>query len=1360
MAYTLELLHIADQEAGSAAVVDAPNLSAVLNALRGQDIGNDGEADNTLTLSSGDAIIPGLFFDASATAFGSAGIADIQIQNELGISAIALGNHEFDFGTQVLADLIDGSAAGDFSSLSGTDLDGLDFSGAHFTYLSANLDFSTDADLAPMEVAGGGAPVTNAVTSSVVMEQGGELIGVVGATTPTLATISSPDGVGISPSPFDGNPTPEQLDALAAEIQAEVDALLAANSTMNKVVLLAHMQQLDIELGLAERLENVDIILAGGSNTRLTDENDRLRDGDVSQGEYPQFVTNAGGTETVVVNTDGSYKYVGRLVIDFDDEGNIIPESYDSDVSGAYATDAQGVADLGAEGLVDPEIQAIADAIEDVIIATEGNVFGVSDVFLNGNRSGTGDSEDTDGVRTQETNLGNLTADANLAAAKEHDESILVSIKNGGGIRASIGETVVPAGGTEAIRTVNSEVVDGEGNVIKPEGGISQNDIQTTLAFNNNLTLLTLTKQELVNVIEHGLGGLPGVSGRFLQVSGLKIAFDETQPVGDRLVNAAIVDEDGGIIAQLVSNGEIVGDTAETFRIVTLGFLAGGGDGYPFPDGETANRVDLDDLDADGESDGSTTGVATFADDGTEQDALAEYLAANFGDAENAYNEEDSGAANDQRIVQIEKGGVNFSVNTAVKITNQTVLFSGEDGTPDAGDDEGRAEIVDVEAGRAYVTNDVDDVIDIFDTSSGDLVGTIDLSVINGYAGVQSVSVQNGVVAVAINRQFGGSEDNASGVVGLFDADGTLLNVVSVGNLPDSVKFSADGSKIVVANEGEPGENFDAPGTISIIDISNGAGNATVAAIDFSAFAGMEDELRAQGIRIFPGKTLGEDLEPEVGAFSEDGTTAYVSLQENNAIAVVDVATGEITNLFSAGVQDLSQIATDVNDKDGGYNPSTFDNLVSMRQPDTITAFTANGTNYIVTANEGDSRDEDFRVKDFLDGEAFYDIDGDGEEELVTIDASVDTTGLERLEISAIDGDTDGDGDIDVLHAFGGRSFSIFDEEGNLIFDSGSDFARITADLNSEGFVEGRSDNKGTEPEAVTVGEADGRTYVFIGLERDSGIMVYDVTAPENSVFVEYFAPGDVGVSPEGMAFVPAEESPSGQPQLVVSYEVDGSTIVYDLEFGLNTPILGTNESETLKGTKQDDVIEAFGGDDIVRGRQGDDELNGGSGNDNLRGNQGEDTLNGGDGDDNLRGNRDDDVLNGEDGNDQLRGNQGNDQLFGDAGNDTLRGGQGDDELTDGAGRDFLVGNQGQDTFIFVADGEFDQIGGFENGKDLIDVTQWGATSFDDLTIDYINKHAATVTFEDETLSVRGRNLNEKTFNEADFIFDDALLLA
>ncbi|MEM7631547.1 MAG: 5'-nucleotidase C-terminal domain-containing protein [Pseudomonadota bacterium] len=666
----------------------------MLNALREEDLGNDGLADNTLTVSSGDVIIPGLFFDASEAVFGAAGIADIQIQNELGLQVAALGNHEFDLGTEFLAELISGEtqvltdngtpddasddfvetvALGDFSALSGTALDGLDFQGALFPYLSANLGFDTDPNLAPLEVEGGQdtATLQNVVTSSTVSDVNGEMIGIVGATVPTIDSISSAGSdLGIFPENFDSNPTDAQLDALAAVLQEEVDALLAANEGLNKVILLSHMQQISIEQALAERLENVDIIVAGGSNTRLFDDNDRIRDGDSDQGQYPIFIDNANGSQTAVVNTDANYSYVGRLVIDFDENGEIIADSYDDDVSGAYATDDQGVADLNAEDLIDPEIDAMTDAIQEQIVATESNVFGVSDVFLNGNRSGTFTADDPDGVRTQETNLGNLTADANLAYANQMIEDndlgdpVVVSIKNGGGIRADIGEIVVPAGGTEAERVPNSSVIDADGNEVKPEGGISQNDIQTVLAFNNGLTLLDITKAELVAFLEGSVAALPdGVSGGFPQISGIRFSFDETQTSqtynpdgtidvpGERIQNAGIFDEDGNLIAELVRDGEIVGDTTETYRIVTLNFLANSGDEI-LSTLSNPNRVDLIDIDGDGTDDELTTGAATFAEDGSEQDALAEYLN-DFFNPDNggfAFDEVDTGPALDDRI--------------------------------------------------------------------------------------------------------------------------------------------------------------------------------------------------------------------------------------------------------------------------------------------------------------------------------------------------------------------------------------------------------------------------------------------------------------------------------------------------------------------------------------------------------------------------------------------------------------------------------------------------------------------------------------------------------------------------------------
>jgi predicted extracellular nuclease/2',3'-cyclic-nucleotide 2'-phosphodiesterase (5'-nucleotidase family) len=1170
--FVLELLHAADQEASSTAVGDAPRFSAVLNGLRAQDLGDDGLADNTIALSSGDAFIPGVFFDASAEAFGlseddlaAGGIADIQIQNELGFEAISLGNHEFDFGGETLAALIDGSAPG---AILGTD-----FQGAQFPYLATNLDFSTDADLAPLEVEGGGAPQPNTVTSSVVVDVNGENLAVVGATTPTLASISSPDDVTISPQPFDTPPSPEQLDALAADIQTEVDAVLAADPAINKVVLLAHMQQLSIEQQLATRLSGVDIVVAGGSNTRLFDENDRVRPGDSDQGEYPIFETDADGQPTLVVNTDGSYKYLGRLVIDFDENGNIVPESYDPELSGAFATDEEGVSELGAEDLVDPEVQAIADAIEEVIVARESNVFGISDVFLNGNRAGDADDPtDPDGVRTQETNLGNLTADANLALANQlaqelgESEPVVVSIKNGGGIRASIGESVVPPGGSESVRRPNPPIFDSAGDLVKPAGGVSQNDIQTTLAFNNGLTLLTLTRAELVAVLEHGVSALPEVAGQFPQVSGVEFAFDPDLPANDRIVAADIVDEAGDVVAPLVADGELVGDAGETFRIVTLGFLADGGDDYPFPTGPEADRVDLERDEAEG-----ITGAAIFAADGTEQDALAEYLADNFATAETAFGEEDGGRAEDDRIANLEFQAPGAPVASEDLGFAQVAAFVGAGGA-DA------AEVVAHEDGTLFVTNGEADRIDVFAIDATAVKTspdrTIPLAGLEGFDGVQSVAVKNGVVAAAISRApepaFGGNVAlSQPGFVALFDAEtGELLATVDVGNLPDQLTFTPDGGTLLVAGEGEKNEdseNADDPlGTVGVVDVADPA-DPSVALLDFTSFDGLEDAARAAGIRIQEGVGFGRDVEPEYIAVAPDGTTAFVALQENNALAEIDLTNTTVVDVLPLGTVDFAgESALDPLD-DGTIDIETVDGLVGLRMPDAIASYAVAGETYVVTANEGDGRDfDEARVAELVEDDRLDPalVERLTEQDLLDDDPQ-SAVGVERLEVSTIDGDTDGDGDIDVLHAFSSRSFSIFDAAGELVFDSGAEFERIIAERAPERFNdddgaddEDRSDNKGPEPEAVTVGEVDGRQYAFIGLERDSGIMIYDVTTPAEAFFVDYIPPKFVDSTPDGevarhspevVTFIAAEDSTTGNAQIAVAYEISGTTVVFDL---------------------------------------------------------------------------------------------------------------------------------------------------------------------------------------------------------------------
>jgi 5''-nucleotidase/2'',3''-cyclic phosphodiesterase and related esterases len=710
-AFKLQLFHLADQEGNISALDDAPRLSGVLNALRAQDIDLDGIPGfvNTLTLSSGDAWIPGLFYGASAQAYGGVGRGDVLIQNALGVQAIAFGNHEFDQGTAVLKDLIGGDATAGFA-------------GTAFPYLSSNLDFSTDVNLAGLVVPGGQAPQANSITSSVVFDVNGEQVGVVGATTPWLKTISSPDGVGVAPAPFSGTPTPAELDALAAEIQSDVDALIAANPGLNKVILLAHMQQLSIEQALAERLRHVDIIVAGGSNTRLFDSDDTARPGDSNQGLYPIIKTDADGRPVAVVNTDGTYKYLGRLVLDFDADGVIIPASYDPTISGAYRTDADGLAALNAEDFIDARVQEVADTLREVIVAQESEWFGVSDVFLNGNRN--------PGVRSEETNLGNLTADANLAYARQVDPTVMVSLKNGGGIRNPIGQSLIPTGSVDGVPELlpTAAVFDAQGNVVKPEGGISRNDIANALSFNNGLSLVSVTPAELKALIEHGIAA--GVNqGRFPQVGGMAFSYDLSRPAGSRVQTLAIQDDAGNDLDIVVRGGAVVGDPARSIRMVTLNFLAGGGDSYPFTSLTNPDRVDLT-----ASATAPRTGVATFAADGSEQDALAEFLAANHSPA-TPYTEADTAQPLDTRLQ-------NLAVRSDGVIDPVLVGSAGDDSTLPG----------------ASTIPGFDGRLDTVFTGAGN--DEVDVALLNGYE--NTIFTGSGV-----NTVFAGSRDVVTGGVGI-----------------------------------------------------------------------------------------------------------------------------------------------------------------------------------------------------------------------------------------------------------------------------------------------------------------------------------------------------------------------------------------------------------------------------------------------------------------------------------------------------------------------------------------------------------------------------------------------------------------
>ena len=263
---------------------------------------------------------------------------------------------------------------------------------------------------------------------------------------------------------------------------------------VNKVILLAHMQRIDLEKELATKLLDVDIIVGGGSNTLLADPTDRLRPGDEAPDVYPLLFESPKGEPVLLVNTDGDYRYLGRLVVDFDERGLALPESVDPHVSGSYATDRQGGQAFAGRPI--PEVTQIAQSLRLVLRDRDGTTVGKTSVYLAGDR---GD------VRTQETNLGNLAADANLWFARQIDADVAVSLKNGGGIRSSIGLVVQPPG-TTSPADVTLLPPPANPDAGKEEGDISRFDIEGALRFNNGLVILPLTARQLVGIVEHGIG--------------------------------------------------------------------------------------------------------------------------------------------------------------------------------------------------------------------------------------------------------------------------------------------------------------------------------------------------------------------------------------------------------------------------------------------------------------------------------------------------------------------------------------------------------------------------------------------------------------------------------------------------------------------------------------------------------------------------------------------------------------------------------------------------------------------------------------------------------------------------------------
>ena len=479
--------------------------------------------------------------------------------------------------------------------------------------------------------------------------------------------------------------------------------------------------------------------------------------------------------------------------------------------------------------------------------------------------------------------------------------------------------------------------------------------------------------------------------------------------------------------------------------------------------------------------------------------------------------------------------------------------------------DESAAEIVahDPCTQRLYVVNANALSIDVLNISNP-YTPTSHLQIdITPYgAGATSVAFLKGILAVTVESD----PKQAPGKVVFFNADGEFQNAINVGALPDMLTFTPDGHYLLVANEGEPdgycilSKNNDPEGSISIIDLKNGISHLTQNDVQTADFQMFTRETIHPQVRIFgPGATVAQDLEPEYITVSPDSSIAWIALQENNAIAVLDIPNATIIDIFPLGYKDYAKGGgLDASDKDAGINITNWP-FHGMYQPDAIAAYKVGSKTYLITANEGDARNyecfsETVRVEDLmLNPKTFADPQTLQQPE-----------NLGRLKITTAMGDTDNDGIHEAIFSYGARSFSIWDVEGNLIYDSDSDFEMRTAELFPNNFNSDESENdsfdtaspkKGPEPEGLTIGQIGDRIYAFIGFESVGGIAIYDVSNPFQPQFVQYVnnrdfhgdpekgTAGDLG--PEGILFINEADSPIEYPLLVVGNEVSGTTTIY-----------------------------------------------------------------------------------------------------------------------------------------------------------------------------------------------------------------------
>jgi len=482
---------------------------------------------------------------------------------------------------------------------------------------------------------------------------------------------------------------------------------------------------------------------------------------------------------------------------------------------------------------------------------------------------------------------------------------------------------------------------------------------------------------------------------------------------------------------------------------------------------------------------------------------------------------------------------------------------------------------------RIFVANSIGGKLDIINFSNPAAMSLISSIDITPYGNINSVAVKNGIVACAIENSI----PELNGSVVFFNTSGVYQNSVTVGALPDMITFNNSGTRVLTANEGQPNTTYtiDPEGSVSIINISGGIAALTstnVTTALFTAFNSQLATLKASGVRIYgPSATVAQDMEPEYITISENDSIAYVVLQENNAIAYVNLTTNSITAIKALGFKNHNTLANAIDATNIGSNVNIANwPIKGMYLPDGLSRFTVGGTDYLITANEGDAR-ADYGAannEETTIGAATYSLDPTAFPYASVMKSNAN---LGKLKCTNKLGDTDGDGDFDEIYTFGGRSFSIWNATtGSLVYDSGDDLEQITANDLTYGAMfnssntnitkKDRSDDKGPEPEGVITANIAGKVYAFVSMERVGGLMVFNVTNPAAPIFVQYTnnrgltgLTGDRG--PEGIIYIKQQDSPTGKSLIVLGNEISSTTSVYEISCPSATATLTTIGSPT-----------------------------------------------------------------------------------------------------------------------------------------------------------------------------------------------------